>query len=74
MRHILAPALCCVALAACAEDPPQTGLANPAASFCVEQGGRHEIRDTTDGQTGICILPDGREVDAWAYFREQTGG
>lgn len=74
MRQILPPALCFLALAACAEETPKVGLANPAATFCIEQGGRYEIRDTANGQTGICILPDGREVDAWEYFREQNGG
>ncbi len=48
------------------------GLANPAAVFCVEQGGRFEIREAKAGGTGIRILPDGTEVDAWTYFREQS--
>ncbi len=52
-----------------AETAPQ--LANPAAVFCVESGGSFEIRDSAAGQVGICILPDGREVDSWDYFREQ---
>ncbi len=47
------------------------GLANPAAVYCVEQGGRHETRTTATGEAGVCVLPDGREVDAWEYFREQ---
>lgn len=46
-------------------------MPNPAAVFCEANGGRHEIRDGADGQFGICILPDGREVDAWDYYREQ---
>ncbi|QDY70325.1 DUF333 domain-containing protein [Qingshengfaniella alkalisoli] len=45
---------------------------NPAAVYCIESGGRHEIRDTEGGQVGVCILPDGREVDAWDYFRAQN--
>ena len=48
-----------------------TGLANPAAVFCVEQGGRHETRTTPAGEAGVCVLPDGREVDEWEYFRER---
>jgi len=51
------------------ETTPQ--LANPAAVFCVESGGSFEIRESAAGQVGICILPDGREVDSWDYFREQ---
>jgi putative hemolysin len=64
------------ALVACedekeASDSDAVGLANPAAVFCVEQGGRSEIRTADDGsQTGMCILPDGTEVDDWDYYRE----
>src|SRR5262245_27033529 len=45
-------------------------LANPASVFCVESGGRSEIRNGPRGQYGVCILPDGRTVDEWAYFRK----
>jgi putative hemolysin len=57
-----------------AEDkqPSATTLPNPAAVFCAEKGGTYEIRRADDGsETGICILADGTEVDAWAYLREQ---
>lgn len=47
-------------------------LANPAATYCVEIGGAYEIRDGDDGQTGICKLPDGVEIDAWVLFRENN--
>ncbi len=62
-------------LAACAgaENTWAFRLANPAAVFCTESGGKYEIRDGADGQVGICILPDGVEVDAWEYFRAQNG-
>lgn len=52
-------------------DTPSTGLANPAAVYCIKSGGRYELRDTGDGVQGICILPDGKEIDAWEYFRSQ---
>lgn len=45
------------------------GRANPAAVFCAEQGNRYVIRADSGGSVGICVLPDGTEVDAWAYFR-----
>lgn len=55
-----------------AGQPAATDLSNPAAVFCTEKGGSYEIRNAEDGsQTGICILQDGTEVDAWAYFKEQ---
>jgi putative hemolysin len=55
------------------ETPATTGLPNPAAIFCIESGGRYEIRRAADGaQTGVCILADGTEADAWTYFREKA--
>jgi hypothetical protein len=48
-------------------------LPNPAAIFYAENGGKFEIRKATDGsQSGVCILSDGREVDAWQFFRQNT--
>lgn len=44
-------------------------LANPASVFCVQSGGKSEIRTGRRGQYGVCILPDGRVVDEWAYYR-----
>lgn len=45
-------------------------MPNPAAAFCLEQGGRYEIRDDEEGARGFCILEDGTEVDAWELYRE----
>lgn len=73
MHRLLVSTAILMPLAACDPAPGQsTGLANPAATFCVESGAKYEIRDGADGQTGVCILPDGREVDAWDYFRENN--
>ena len=41
-------------------------LANPAAVFCVEQGGK--LKPKPNGRE-LCILPNGRAVEEWAYFR-----
>ncbi|WP_170409543.1 putative hemolysin [Ruegeria atlantica] len=75
MRFALLTTASLTMLAAC-DQPASTGsstqLANPAATFCVESGNRYEIRDGDEGQTGVCILPDGKEVDAWKYFRENS--
>ena len=58
-----------LALAACGGDDDkkddEVGLANPASVFCVEQGGESVI----DGGSGICVLPDGTEIDEWEYYR-----
>ncbi len=61
-----------------------TELANPAAVFCADRGGRYELgapdtesqadtggRGETDS-AGVCILPGGIEMDAWTYFREES--
>jgi putative hemolysin len=50
-----------------------SALPNPAAVFCVENGGKSQIRNGARGQYGVCILPDGRVVDEWAYFRANKG-
>ena len=49
------------------------GLANPASVFCVQSGGKSEIRNGARGQYGVCIFPDGRVVEEWAYFRQMKG-
>ena len=52
---------------------PASALPNPAAVFCVESGGKSEIRNGAKGQYGVCRLPDGRVVEEWAYFRRMKG-
>jgi putative hemolysin len=44
-------------------------LANPASKYCVDQGGRLEIRDEVGGQTGYCVFEDGSECEEWAFYR-----
>jgi putative hemolysin len=57
--------------ATCPERAP--ALANPASVFCVQSGGKSEIRKGPRGQYGVCRLPDGRVVEEWAYFRQMKG-
>jgi uncharacterized protein len=52
-------------------DAPQ--LANPAAVYCVQSGGTYKTVREDAGERGICVLPDGREVDAWQHFRGSKG-
>ncbi|HBM45967.1 MAG: hypothetical protein UT05_C0001G0056 [Parcubacteria group bacterium GW2011_GWF2_38_76] len=48
----------------------QVGIANPASVYCIDQGGRSEIRTSADGsQFGVCIFSDNSECDEWAFFR-----
>lgn len=68
----LNPMIMALALLSPAGALANTGLANPAATYCIAQGGLYGIQDGTDGQTGICQLPDGTKIDAWTYFRENN--
>jgi putative hemolysin len=56
--------------AACSPENTQTNIANPAATFCVEQGGSYT--PATADTAATCTLADGRIVDAWDYFRENA--
>ncbi|HQC12865.1 MAG TPA: DUF333 domain-containing protein [Methanoregulaceae archaeon] len=52
-------------------DEPLIGMPNPSAVWAEEMGYEYEIRTNEDGsQYGVCILPDGSEVDAWQLYRE----
>lgn len=56
-------------------DDEPVGIANPAAEYCVAQGGESLIATEADGsQTGLCRLPDGTVVDEWEFFRQGTEG
>lgn len=47
-----------------------TGLPNPAAVYCGDQGGTYEVRTNPDQTTySVCVLPSGAECEAWAYHR-----
>lgn len=47
----------------------QLAIANPASVYCVQQGGKVEIVRTDKGDVGWCVLPDGRRIEEWAFFR-----
>jgi putative hemolysin len=59
--------------------PDKTGqgtsaaIANPAAAYCIEQGGKSTITTAADGsQGGICVFPDGRQCEEWSFFRTKA--
>ncbi|MFN2120940.1 MAG: DUF333 domain-containing protein [Anaerolineales bacterium] len=63
-------------LAACspneAATPEKIGLPNPASGFCVDHGGRLDLRTGPGGGVlGVCVFPDGSECEEWAYFRAE---
>jgi putative hemolysin len=49
----------------------QLGSMPEAASiYCQAQGFTSELRTADDGsQRGVCVFPDSRECDEWAYYR-----
>ncbi|NJL44134.1 MAG: DUF333 domain-containing protein [Nitrosarchaeum sp.] len=55
------------------DTPAKTELANPSATFCVEQGYTYEIRNEADGQNGYCIFSDGSSCEGWTYYRGECG-
>jgi putative hemolysin len=63
--RLLLVVCCTLATSALAAELP-----NPAAVFCKEQGGTYRVASEAEGERGLCVLRDGREVDAWGYFRE----
>ncbi len=85
MKSILTLAVILIVLTACTApqvqapgstptDVPQTSLPNPASVFCVQKGNKHEIRTAADGsQSGLCVFPDGKTCDEWAYYRGECG-
>jgi len=44
-------------------------IANPASTFCVENGGKLDIQDTETGQVGICTFSNGKQCEEWSYYR-----
>ena len=49
------------------------GFSDPAATYCEEMGYEYRVVKTEDGERGIVALPDGREYDAWAFYRGECG-
>ena len=71
MRHSIGFMLIAMMAMAATMSPGQVwALANPASVFCVQSGGKSEIRNGPRGQYGVCRLRNGRVVDEWSYFRK----
>lgn len=74
MKQIIWMGAVLLALTGCATQnaetsAPKIGMANPASQYCVEQGGKLEIHNESNGQVGYCHLPNGQVVEEWALFR-----
>ncbi len=71
MKKTMLFGLLALALSACTTTPqsetdaPKIGSANPASAYCVNQGGKLEIRTESNGQVGYCHLKNGQVVEEW---------
>ncbi|MCB8945111.1 MAG: DUF333 domain-containing protein [Ardenticatenaceae bacterium] len=84
MKKLFAFTIILMVLAACTapqnqavpdiEETAPAALPNPAAVYCQQNGYTHEIHTAADGsQFGVCIFPDGKTCDEWAYYRGECG-
>ncbi|MCX6807985.1 MAG: DUF333 domain-containing protein [Patescibacteria group bacterium] len=76
-KYIISLAICAFVLTGCNFqfgnlNSGKTGIANPASTYCEQQGNKLEIRKNDDGsEASICVLPNNVECDEWAYFRKE---
>jgi len=49
------------------------GMTNPAAVYCQELGYEYRVVDTGQGQSGICIFPDGSQCNEWGFLQGKCG-
>ena len=53
-----------------ADNSEASSMANPASVYCEEQGNTLDIRTDSEGnQYGVCISPDEKECEEWAYYQ-----
>jgi uncharacterized protein len=70
-----AAAISSILLSSCASDTAasqatqQFGLANPASVNCEQRGGKLQIADSPQGQSGICHFSNGTQCEEWALLR-----
>jgi len=51
-------------------DEGDVALANPASTYCLEQGGDLEIESRPNGgEFGVCYFMDNHQCEEWAMFR-----
>jgi len=54
------------------DNSDKTQMANPASVYCVDNGGKLEIRESGTGQYGECVFPDGRECEEWDFYNTKV--
>lgn len=45
-------------------------MANPAAVYCVQQGGELDTVTENEERVTYCVLPNGDRVEQWDYYRQ----
>ncbi len=44
---------------------------NPAAGLCIQMGNDYQMKvDSSGNQYGVCVTPDGKEIEEWEFYRE----
>ncbi|MBD3353720.1 MAG: DUF333 domain-containing protein [Candidatus Lokiarchaeota archaeon] len=43
-------------------------IPDPSKDYCENNGYNYKIKNTVNGEKGICKFPDGSECDSWSYF------
>jgi len=57
-------------LSICITTFAQKGFKNPAAAYCEFLGYRYSVQtDKTGNEIGSCTLPDGKQVNAWDFYK-----
>ncbi|MBD3247919.1 DUF333 domain-containing protein [Candidatus Falkowbacteria bacterium] len=51
----------------------KAGLANPASTYCQEQGYELETRKEKEGEKGFCVFDDEEECEEWAFYKGECG-
>jgi len=49
------------------------GMANPAATYCKELGYEYRIIQSSKGEQGVCVFPDGKECEEWKFLAGRCG-
>ena len=72
--HKLSIAAVSVLIAGCTVSGPDPimglQLPNPASVYCIERGGTIDIKASPQGDVTTCVLPDGKRVDEWEFYRQ----
>lgn len=68
MKKIIIFLISAILITGCTQQYNGAQIANPSATYCIDQGYTYEIRNFADGDSGFCIFNDLTECEAWAYY------